>query len=346
MRVENALRAAGDTHPGLQRAENEDRFHYDPNRGMFLVDRRRRRSRRRRHRRPTHAVTCCARGSSARQDRSTTAIREAITVANNEIHRLASTRPEWKGMGCVLTVAVVDNGGVTVGHVGDTRLYKLRRGRDRQGHARSFAGRRARGREPAVRGAGDAAPAAQRSLPGRGRRAARDDRPRVHRHPEDAVRARCRAAALQRWAHRYGFVDGHRPCGRGARGRIRDAVVRALIDAANEAGGKDNVTVVYVEGQQFAGTVSVARPAVPTPPSRTSSAETPPVFTEPIPHRSKRWVVALLTALLLLVAGAAAWRLGLRFPWKLPALDLVGPASFRHRGSIGEAIDRARLGER
>ena len=31
-------------------------------------------------------------------------------------------------MGCVLTVAVVDNGGVTVGHVGDTRLYKLRRG--------------------------------------------------------------------------------------------------------------------------------------------------------------------------------------------------------------------------
>jgi hypothetical protein len=37
MRVENALRAAGDTHPGLQRAENEDRFHYDPNRGIFLV---------------------------------------------------------------------------------------------------------------------------------------------------------------------------------------------------------------------------------------------------------------------------------------------------------------------
>ena len=37
MRVENALRAAGDTHPGLQRAENEDRFHSDPNRGIFLV---------------------------------------------------------------------------------------------------------------------------------------------------------------------------------------------------------------------------------------------------------------------------------------------------------------------
>src|ERR687895_451359 len=53
-------------------------------------------------------------------------IRDAITIANNEIYRHASLRPEWKGMGCVLTVAVVDNGGVTVGHVGETRLYKLR----------------------------------------------------------------------------------------------------------------------------------------------------------------------------------------------------------------------------
>ncbi|PYR17682.1 MAG: hypothetical protein DMF94_22900, partial [Acidobacteria bacterium] len=29
-------------------------------------------------------------------------------------------------------------------------------------------------------------------------------------------------------------------------------VVRALIEAANTAGGKDNVTVVYVEEEQFA----------------------------------------------------------------------------------------------
>ena len=31
-----------------------------------------------------------------------------------------------------------------------------------------------------------------------------------------------------------------------------DSVVRELIAAANAAGGKDNVTVVYVEGEQFA----------------------------------------------------------------------------------------------
>src|SRR5206468_5349657 len=56
-------------------------------------------------------------------------VREAITVANNEIRRMASLRPEWRGMACVLTVVVVDDGRAIVGHVGDTRLYKLRNGR-------------------------------------------------------------------------------------------------------------------------------------------------------------------------------------------------------------------------
>ena len=56
-------------------------------------------------------------------------VREAITVANNEIHRMSSMRPEWRGMACVLTVVVVEEGRAIVGHVGDTRLYKLRRGR-------------------------------------------------------------------------------------------------------------------------------------------------------------------------------------------------------------------------
>jgi len=32
-----------------------------------------------------------------------------------------------------------------------------------------------------------------------------------------------------------------------------DAAARALVDAANRAGGKDNVTVLVIEGEQFAG---------------------------------------------------------------------------------------------
>ena len=65
-------------------------------------------------------------------------IREAITIANNEIHWLAATRAEWHGMACVLTVAVIENGRAVIGHVGDTRLYKLRP----DGPARSRKSRR------------------------------------------------------------------------------------------------------------------------------------------------------------------------------------------------------------
>jgi len=55
-------------------------------------------------------------------------IREAIWHANEEILGLASTREEWKGMGCVVTVAVIEDGDVFIGHVGDTRLYEIRGG--------------------------------------------------------------------------------------------------------------------------------------------------------------------------------------------------------------------------
>src|SRR3982751_1927596 len=115
MQVGTMLNAAGDSHPGLQRANNEDRFHYDPVRGVFMV---------------VDGVGGQAAGEKAadtalmivrtRLERETGGVedrvREAITLANNEIHRLASLRPEWQGMACVLTVAVVANGDVVVGH--------------------------------------------------------------------------------------------------------------------------------------------------------------------------------------------------------------------------------------
>lgn len=50
-------------------------------------------------------------------------IRRSITAANNEIHELASRDPDCAGMACVLTLAVVRDDIVAVGHVGDTRLY-------------------------------------------------------------------------------------------------------------------------------------------------------------------------------------------------------------------------------
>src|SRR4029453_17972547 len=52
-------------------------------------------------------------------------VREAIALANNEIFRRAGTSRELAGMTCVVTLAVVNDGRLTIGHVGDSRLYKL-----------------------------------------------------------------------------------------------------------------------------------------------------------------------------------------------------------------------------
>ena len=53
-------------------------------------------------------------------------------MANNEILRAARANPEWEGMACVLTLAVLENGSAVVGHVGDSRLYQIRRGEIRK----------------------------------------------------------------------------------------------------------------------------------------------------------------------------------------------------------------------
>ena len=128
MQVDTALKAGGFSHPGLLRGVNEDRYHFDSLRKILIVidgmggqaagER---------------AADAALAAIRARLERETGAladrVREAITLANNDIHRQAAQSPEWHGMACVLTVAVVGSGEVVIGHVGDTRLYKLRAGR-------------------------------------------------------------------------------------------------------------------------------------------------------------------------------------------------------------------------
>src|SRR5687767_11821775 len=128
LRTLNALSAAGGTDAGLQRDVNEDRYHIDEARGVFIV---------------IDGIGGQAAGGKAadvalsmmreRLERETGPVsdrlREAVAIANNEIYRLSTARPEWDGMACVLTAVVLKNGTATIGHVGDTRLYKLRHGR-------------------------------------------------------------------------------------------------------------------------------------------------------------------------------------------------------------------------
>jgi PPM family protein phosphatase len=58
-------------------------------------------------------------------------LRETIEAANREIHRLAHDDPSLAGMGTTITAAVVDaaNEEVCIGHVGDSRAYRLRAGK-------------------------------------------------------------------------------------------------------------------------------------------------------------------------------------------------------------------------
>jgi PPM family protein phosphatase len=58
-------------------------------------------------------------------------LRETILAANRKIHDLARADPSRAGMGTTLTAAIVDAGGeeVAIGHVGDSRAYRLRAGK-------------------------------------------------------------------------------------------------------------------------------------------------------------------------------------------------------------------------
>jgi protein phosphatase len=58
-------------------------------------------------------------------------LRETIVAANRTIHELARADPSRAGMGTTLTAAIVDAVGeeVAIGHVGDSRAYRLRSGK-------------------------------------------------------------------------------------------------------------------------------------------------------------------------------------------------------------------------
>jgi protein phosphatase len=58
-------------------------------------------------------------------------LRETIAAANRAIHELARADPSRAGMGTTLTAAIVDAAAeeVAIGHVGDSRAYRLRGGK-------------------------------------------------------------------------------------------------------------------------------------------------------------------------------------------------------------------------
>jgi serine/threonine protein phosphatase PrpC len=357
MQTISTLTAAGNTDPGLQREVNEDRFHVDLGRGIFIL---------------VDGIGGQAAGGKAadvavamlraRLERETGPIadrvREAITIANNEILHVASSRAEWTGMACVLTVAVVDEQRATIGHVGDTRLYKLRgNGLEKITRDHSPIGEREDAREISE---------AEAMRHRRRNEVYRDvgSEPHTQTDPEfidlleipfepDAALLLCSDGLTD--LVESGTINQIVTL---LAGRPHD-VVDALIEAANDAGGKDNITVVYVEGELFAASRARWR-AIPVavPETRSSlgpgplpAAPDPPATGVPREWRtmSQRVVRIALVALLALVTVAAVLRWD--SPWPRPAPTAAetpaptsGIAVVRPTESIAEALSLAQPG--
>jgi protein phosphatase len=60
--------------------------------------------------------------------RTSIILRDAVTRANKIIHQTSRTLPQCEGMGTTVVAAMFYDNRVTVAHVGDSRLYRLRSG--------------------------------------------------------------------------------------------------------------------------------------------------------------------------------------------------------------------------
>lgn len=74
-----------------------------------------------------HLVDALAGGNGAAADPEPV-VGEAIRLANRAIYEAAQVRPEYQGMGSTIVVALFAAGKLCIGHVGDSRLYRLHEG--------------------------------------------------------------------------------------------------------------------------------------------------------------------------------------------------------------------------
>jgi serine/threonine protein phosphatase PrpC len=256
MKVAAVWRAGAASDAGLQRNINEDRVWVDEARGIFMV---------------VDGLGGHAAGETAaetavnvieREFRGVQVIDEqriskAITAANNEIYQLAAANPSWRGMACVLTLAVACGDLFLVGHVGDSRLYLYWNGKlqkitcdhspvgelEDAGELTEEEAMHHPRRNEVFRDVGS-----YPHLP---------DDPRFieirrFRFRPDAALLLCsdglsdlvKSADMIQVLEQY---DGDAP-----------RIAQLMVEAANAAGGRDNISVVFVPGPAFLGTESAS----------------------------------------------------------------------------------------
>ena len=349
-RARAPLRCAGRSDAGRVREGNEDRFHVDPERGLLIVvdgmggqaagevaaER---------------ALESLRRYLEAASGPAEERVREAIARANNEVHHLAQRHPEWQGMGCVLTLALVEDGDVTVGHVGDSRLYHLSDGALRKvTHDHSPVGVREDANELGEREA-----------------MFHPRRNEVFRSVGAQEHGPLDPDFIETARFALGEADAVLLCSDGLtdlvtaaeietvlRGKAPDleAIAEGLIAKATEAGGKDTVTVVVAAGERV-GLGPARREPAPRP---RAAKPAPPASPDARPtswnRRSTFFVLGAVVGIALFAAfslldrtrpfargGAAAVPLAPRAPRSLG----VGPGA--EFASIGDALAAASAGD-
>jgi serine/threonine protein phosphatase PrpC len=251
-----ALRSGVATHPGRHRTNNEDRVYADDGNGIFLV---------------VDGLGGHAAGETAAQTAVDVIVRElnpaeghieeqvrrAIALANNEIYRQAQSNPDSSGMACVLTLAVAHDDVVTVGHVGDSRLYLLW-----NGAARKLTSDHSPVGEQEDQG--ELTEAEAMTHPHRNQ-VFRDVGSRMH-SPDDEDFIEVKSFPLHAAAALLLCSDGLSDALTSSEiAEILETydgdsehVAQLLIDSANERGGNDNVSVIFVPGPEFIGVNSPA----------------------------------------------------------------------------------------
>ena len=173
-------------------------------------------------------------------------LRTAIHLANRRVYRAADERDDYTGMGTTVVCALASGANVTIGHVGDSRLYLLSNGtltvqtRDDTWAATVLAG-------------------------------LESDSPQLSVHPMRNVLTNVLGAREQTDIHLserqlssgemlllcsdgvHNVLDDSTLCGLMSQDASLEVIGRSVIAAALERGTRDNVTVIVARYEETAG---------------------------------------------------------------------------------------------
>jgi protein phosphatase len=222
------------------------------------------------------------------------AVAELVQVANERVYRRAVEDPSAAGMGTTVTLALFDaeSGTVAIGHVGDSRAYRIRNGELEQ-------------------------LTSDHSLVAELVRSGRLTPEQAAEHPHRSVITRAlgteASVEVDAFTMEAATGDLYLLCSDGLTTMVADrqilalvdgvdrnpeSIARALVHSANDAGGEDNITVVVFEVAE--GEPEEAEPAVV---EQQPEAETPAA---PVRRRGAgKGGRALALLGLLAIAGAA-----------------------------------------